>query len=97
MIDLATVTRDAFEVGSTFTIQVSADSSLSLELIAIESLPTAPNARRQSFLLRFRTSERARIPQRIYGLDHPALGRMDVFLVPVGPDQVGMRYDAVFG
>ena len=36
------------------------------------------------------------MPQLIYSLEHATLGTLEVFLVPVGPDAVGMRYDAVF-
>jgi hypothetical protein len=36
------------------------------------------------------------VPQAIYAMRHPTLGALDVFLVPIGPDAVGMRYQAVF-
>jgi hypothetical protein len=38
----------------------------------------------------------ARLEQRIYAVHHPALGAFDLFLVPIGPDGEGMRYEAVF-
>ena len=36
------------------------------------------------------------LPQRIYPLEHAQLGVFELFLVPIGPDQHGMCYEAVF-
>jgi hypothetical protein len=36
------------------------------------------------------------LPQAIYDLEHDALGHLDLFLVPIGPSQGGMRYQASF-
>jgi hypothetical protein len=35
-------------------------------------------------------------PQAIYPLNHPKLGIMEIFLVPVGPMQGGNAYQAIF-
>lgn len=35
-------------------------------------------------------------PQGIYTLVHPSLGRMEIFLVPLGIKEGGMQYEAVF-
>lgn len=37
------------------------------------------------------------LPQRTYRLEHPTVGSHDIFLVPVGRDDEGTRYEAVFG
>src|SRR5262245_53099009 len=72
---------------------------LALELIEITDLGTdaavAP-AQRRPFSLIFRQPEGAYLPQRIYSIEHAALGQLDLFLVPIGPDQRGMRYEAIF-
>jgi hypothetical protein len=34
-------------------------------------------------------------PQQIFSMRHPDLGTFDLFLVPLGPDERGMRYEAV--
>jgi hypothetical protein len=34
-------------------------------------------------------------PQQTFSLRHPELGELDLFLVPLGPDDRGMRYQAV--
>jgi hypothetical protein len=36
------------------------------------------------------------LPQGTYRLIHPQLRERDLFLVPIGPDAAGMRYEAVF-
>ncbi len=36
------------------------------------------------------------LPQSIYPVRHPALGTMEIFLVPVGPTSGGNGYHAVF-
>jgi hypothetical protein len=35
-------------------------------------------------------------PQGIYTVDHPVVKKLELFLVPIGPSQNGMRYEAVF-
>ena len=36
------------------------------------------------------------LPQAIYPVEHPALGIIEIFLVPTGPTQGGNGYQAVF-
>ena len=36
------------------------------------------------------------LPQGIYPVKHPAMGTMEIFLVPVGPTQGGNGYHATF-
>jgi hypothetical protein len=36
------------------------------------------------------------LPQGIYRLHHPTLNALDLFIVPIGPDARGMRYEIVF-
>lgn len=35
-------------------------------------------------------------PQGIYRINHPVINNLDVFLVPIGRDNNGMKYEAVF-
>jgi hypothetical protein len=60
------------------------------------SRPGAPVRPRSPFSLVFRGPLSPVMPQRTYPLEHPALGRLEIFLVPIGPDASGMRYEAVF-
>ncbi len=54
-------------------------------------------ARRTPFAVVLRGPHAPVLPQRTYQLSHPALGTFALFLVPIGPDAEGMRYEAVFG
>jgi uncharacterized protein DUF6916 len=60
------------------------------------SRPNAPGPRRSPFSLVFRGPFSPVMTQRTYALEHAALGRLEIFLVPIGPDADGMRYEAVF-
>lgn len=35
-------------------------------------------------------------PQGTYGLNHPQHGQLQLFMVPIGPDEQGMRYEISF-
>ena len=71
---------------------------LALVLAEATSLASRDGAgpRRSPFSLVFRGPFQPALPQRIWSLGHAALGRLEVFLVPIGPDGGGMRYEAVF-
>ncbi|MGI8803073.1 MAG: DUF6916 family protein [Solirubrobacteraceae bacterium] len=51
---------------------------------------------RAPFSLLFRGPPAPILPQRIYALEHPALGAFELFLVPLQPDAAGTLYQAVF-
>ena len=74
-----------------------ATPSFSLELITAE--PLGGEARsghnRQPFHLIFRGPPSSPLPQRIYALKHGAFG-LEIFLVPIGPDDRGLCYQAIF-
>lgn len=58
--------------------------------------PENPSPRRKPFSLIFRGPFRPQLVQRIWPLEHAELGTLEIFLVPIGPDAEGMRYEAVF-
>lgn len=51
---------------------------------------------RQQFSLVFRGPATPVMPQGTYPLVHKALGDLELFLVPIGLDAEGMRYEAAF-
>jgi SAM-dependent methyltransferase len=100
-LDLAelTLSRLAPLVGSTFPVARAAPWDLRLELV--EATPLSPQtsftgAFRAPFRLIFRGPAQPVHPQATLPLDHPELGRVEIFLVPIGPDAQGMRYEAIF-
>ena len=67
----------------------------------VEAAPLAagtapPGAFRAPFRLIFRGPREAFFSQGILALEHAELGRLEIFLVPIGPDAQGMRYEAIF-
>lgn len=49
-----------------------------------------------AFSLWFTSQPGPFLPQAIYPLDHPQLGRLDVFLVPLGPRDGANLYESIF-
>jgi hypothetical protein len=98
VLELAQVTAETFRphLGSEFLLQRSG-AQLSLTLAEVSALNTSPHAPRPGFLLRFLSAEPGNEGQGLYRLEHATLGPLELFLVPAGPAQGRMRYDAVFG
>jgi hypothetical protein len=89
-------------LGTIFHLHLPPTPGLDVELMTVtpwqSQAPGSPEAprRRAPFALLFRGPMTPMLPQRIYPLEHVQLGAFELFLVPVGPDQHGMCYEAVF-
>ncbi|HEY7874089.1 MAG TPA: hypothetical protein VIG64_03095 [Actinomycetota bacterium] len=84
-------------VGTTFTLAGEAPLDLVLsEAIATRASEPQGHGVRPQFSLYFRGPRSPLLPQRIYGLEHPELGRLELFLVPVGQDRESTTYEAAF-
>ncbi len=83
-------------VGTEFTLHRPDGATEPLRLAEAHPVGAGSDAKRAPFALLFRTAARGWVPQAIYALEHPALGRLEIFLVPLGADAQGMRYEAVF-
>jgi hypothetical protein len=88
-------------LGSHFSLRLGDGKAEELTLIAAASLSggrPVTAGKREPYTLIFRASSREFLaPQRMYPLSHPALGELEIFLVPIGPDETGMRFEAIFG
>ena len=94
------MTLDDFAGHRNETFRVShAGSTLELLLIEANALAAATAAPqgRAPFSLVFRGPRDVSLEQRIHRLEHAELGVLELFLVPIGPDALGLRYEAVFG
>lgn len=85
---------------------VAAQVSVDTELAEVAEHPGgARGTLRTPFSVLFHGPLQPVLPQGIYHVVHEQLGEMDLFLVPVGPDEpaapgqapAAMRYEAVFG
>ena len=88
-LDLATVTADTFRphVGTKFTLSPEARRAFEMTLAGVESQPSKDGAT-DTFTLRFLADRPVDLDQAIHRLDHDALGRFGMFLVPHGPQTV---------
>lgn len=83
--------------GDEFSIRLDDGQSVSLRLedASETETPQQPGAR-VPFSLLFRGPAAPILPQRMYRMEHRALGAFDLFIVPLSPDETGARYEAVF-
>lgn len=89
-------------LGSVFQLSIPSAALLELKLIAVAPYTAHPApknwelSRRIPFSLLFRGPLEIVLPQRTYSLEHPQMGKLDIFLVPVARKHDGMEYEAVF-
>ncbi len=101
---LNNITREVFEphINGIFDIVLEGGVSIQAVLIGVQVIesptPTTHESpdRREPFSLLFRVREEPPLQQRIYHFNHSELGSLDIFIVPVGRDEEGMLYEAVF-
>jgi len=65
-----------------------------MDLVELANGHSSP--RQEQFSLRFRGDRTQVFPQCIYPMKHDAIGDFDLFLVPIGRDESGTFYEAVF-
>jgi hypothetical protein len=85
--------------GDTFTAKGQDGQELALEMTDVEVPDPGPDGHpdghRSPFWVEFVGAEH--LPQQTFSVEHAELGTFDLFLVPLGPSDKGMRYEAVFG
>jgi hypothetical protein len=98
MLEILTLDHFTALVGETFRVQLGGDTQVDLVLSEVTALSAATTGtdKRNPFGLVFRHPGRRILPQSVYALEHPKLGRLEIFIVPIGPDAGGMRYEAIF-
>jgi hypothetical protein len=101
--ETAWFTYDDFadRTGEQFRVRLP-EHELTLALSAVTPGPatgggTGPDgAERQQFSLVFRGPADPQLSQGIWELEHDTMGELTLFLVPLGPDGEGPRYEAAF-
>jgi hypothetical protein len=96
-LDLAVLTHADFaaRLNEEFTISPG-ELSIQAQLVGVVPWRASAAQRRQPFTLTFQGPNQPVLSQRIHVLENPSLGKMEVFLVPIGPNQFGMEYEVVF-
>jgi hypothetical protein len=94
--DIGTVTADDISphLDSDFRLR-AADAEIVGKLAEVRRLGAAKRAG-GAFSLLFVAGGGPQLHQATYPLSHPVLGRLDIFLVPIGPVKGGTGYEAVF-
>lgn len=82
------------QLHSTFQLHIPGAAPVPLELVDVTEKTLSPQL--ESFSVIFRGAYDRAVQQGILSLEHERLGRFDLFLVPLGPDDKGLRYEAVF-
>lgn len=95
-MSLASLTATDFEshIGRAFPIEGNG-TRVEMKLTAVERLGAA---RREggAFSLLFSSTPGAFLPQAIYPVQHPELGTLDLFVVPLGPKDGANSYQVIF-
>ena len=84
--------------GSVFMLNEDDLPPLELVLETVEPLKQkgGPKGMRPPFSLLFRCQDQRVLPQRQYRFEHPAMGEVSIFIVPIGRDESGVQYEALF-
>ena len=101
MLDRLTVDDFAPIIGDSFALGGDGGDTFDLELTEASTMDpghpaTDPEGRRTPFSLIFRGPPDPVLPQRIYRVEHAEVGPLEIFIVPVGRDESGTRYQAIF-
>lgn len=84
-------------LNSTFALGLG-ESTVELTLTQATRQPVPPflGQMREPFSLIFRSGTPVVLPQRLYPFKHDSMGKLDIFIVPIGRDPHGVVYQAVF-
>ncbi len=82
------------QLHTTFELRIPGAKSLPLELFEVAEKNQSPQL--EQFSLAFRGPLTPFAPQGTYTVEHEKLGELALFLVPLGPDSIGMCYQVVF-
>ena len=71
---------------------------IELELVEVKSYVSEPGEQEgmERFSIYFRGPEETFLPQDMYRVTHDQMGDLNLFLVPIGRDEGGFRYETVF-
>ena len=98
MSDLLTLEDFVPYLNQAFTIRLEGLDPIELELVSASSFAETnlPSERQPFGLLFLGPVSHQYLLQHTYRLEHPEWGTHDLFLVPLGPQDGRMRYEAIF-
>lgn len=98
MTDALTSSDFSKHLNTCFTIRLDTGEQYELHLASVDDIgDCADIPGRRPFSLQFTNPRKdVFLQQRTYRLGHPVMGALDIFIVPLGPAESGMRYEAIF-
>jgi hypothetical protein len=90
-------------IGVAFSVDLGDGREIHLELADVEDAPAEAGRAaeaaglRRPFSIVFRGSLDPLLPQGTYRVQHEEMAPFELFVVPIGQDGSGTRYEAVFG
>jgi hypothetical protein len=91
-----TLSKEAFAENLNTKFRINFESSKAAEIELVEVMEARSTSRQQQFSLFFRGPLEYLLPQGTYHMEHEKMGALDLFIVPIGREQEGFRYEAVF-
>jgi hypothetical protein len=93
---LEDLTRDSLaeNLNTKFRLAVATGEPFEIELIEVSELNRVGKS--EQFSAVFRGALNFFLQQSVYRLEHERLGALELFLVPIGREADGFRYEAVF-
>jgi hypothetical protein len=83
-------------VGQAFAVGEEGGALVDLLLVEAQPSDAGAHAPRPAFSLLFHGPADPLLPQATYRFEHPSLGAMEIFIVPLGRDEHGATYEASF-
>lgn len=94
---LKNITHKVFEsiLGETIDLKVG-ECCFQAKVDSVNLLHENPGQKREPFSVELLADNTDNHGQQMYELSHPILGDVSLFVVPLGPEKEGMRYQIVF-
>lgn len=96
VIDMKKFSQDSFKkaLNSRFTLRLKEGGDITLELVHVSDIKD--QGRFESYAIEFIGPKEKFLEQSTYELTHDVLGTHAIFLVPVGEQERGFEYEAIF-
>jgi hypothetical protein len=94
----ATLTEAEFSKHVKTKFRIATEQLIELELTEVKGYLSKAHEQTgmERFSAFFRGPKNRPLPQQVYSLEHERMGTFELFLVPIGGDDDGFRYEAVF-
>ena len=96
--DFSPLLNQTFKIHYHSTKILEAQLVLEVELIEVTDYAgkSMGSSRRRPFTILFRAAKDTILQQAVYKLEHDKMGTLELFLVPIMPDEKGSLYESVF-